>query len=153
MRKAFMQDLQRVPVQIRIRGQILRVNALVDTGNQLLDPLTGAPVIIVEYAAMASLLPIQVREVMGIGGEVNLDKMAEFTDGQFSLRLIPFTTIGKNHGMLVGFKPDEVAIQHGDQMVRRTNVVIGIYSRKLSPKGAYRALLHPDLLNASGGIN
>jgi stage II sporulation protein GA (sporulation sigma-E factor processing peptidase) len=50
--------------------------------------------------------------------------------------------------MLVGFKPDEITILTGDQKVRNSNVVVGIYSSRLSSKGAYHALVHPDLLQA-----
>jgi stage II sporulation protein GA (sporulation sigma-E factor processing peptidase) len=50
--------------------------------------------------------------------------------------------------MLIGFKPDEITVLTGDQKVRNSNVVVGIYGRRLSSRGTYHALLHPDLLQA-----
>lgn len=153
LKKTFFQDLLRVPVVIKIQGRQLKVNGLVDTGNQLVDPLTGAPVIIVEQDVLLPFLPDEARDLWSSGGELNFDKLSSLPEkGRTpSWRLIPFTTIGKHHGMLVGFKPDEITILAGDQQVRNTNVIIGIYSRRLSPRGTYRALLHPDLLHAPAG--
>lgn len=152
LQRSFLQGLLRVPVKIKIQGQEVAVNGLVDTGNQLVDPLTGAPVVIVEYEILAPFLPSQVKNMFGTGGEVDLEKLTRsFTEqGQLlPFRLIPFTTIGKHHGMLVGFRPDEICVLAGDQKIRTSHVIVGIYSRRLSPRGTYRALLHPSLLHAS----
>ncbi len=149
LRKTFLQDMLKVPVLIRLQSHEIKVDGLVDTGNQLVDPLTGAPVVIVEYDVLAPYLPPQAKSLFSGGGEADLEKVAQcFAEAGYVLpiRVIPFTTIGKRHGMLVGFKPDEIIILTGDQKVRNSNVVVGIYSRHLSPRGAYHALLHPDLL-------
>lgn len=152
LRKTFLQDLLKVPVLIKLQGHEIRVDGLVDTGNQLVDPLTGAPVIIVEYDVLAPYLPSHAKSLFPAGGEVDLEKVAQcFVEAGYNIpiRALPFTTIGKRHGMLVGFKPDEIIILTGDQKVRNSNVVVGIYSRRLSSRGTYHALLHPDLLQAS----
>jgi stage II sporulation protein GA (sporulation sigma-E factor processing peptidase) len=142
----------KVPVLIKLQGNEIRVDGLVDTGNQLVDPLTGAPVVIVEYDVLAPYLPPHTSHFFQAGGEVDLEKVAQcFAEAGYTIpiRVIPFTTIGKRHGMLVGFKPDEIIIMTGDQKVRNSNVVVGIYGRRLSPRGTYHALLHPDLLQTS----
>jgi stage II sporulation protein GA (sporulation sigma-E factor processing peptidase) len=152
VKRSLLQDLLKVRVEIQVQGKRFKVIGLVDTGNQLLDPLTGSPVIIVEYGVLKPYLPSELQEIIDTNGEVNLSKLAEAFPEQgsdFSLRLIPFTTIGKRHGMLVGFRPDEIVVFSGDERVRKTDVVIGIYNRRLSPRGAYRALLHPDLIEAA----
>lgn len=151
-RKSLLQDLLKVPVEITIHGRQLKLNGLVDTGNQLVDPVTGVPVIIVEYGVLSSYLPPWLKEIINAGGEANLSKLAEAfpEDGCTPpFRLIPFTTIGKRHGMLLGFRPDEVTVYAGDKKVRKTDVIIGIYNMRLSPRGTYRALLHPDLVQAA----
>lgn len=154
LKKTFLRDLLRVPVIIKVSGRQLKITGLVDTGNQLVDPLTGAPVVIVEHEVLAPYLPPNTRDFFGGGGELDIAKLSRSLqeDGEvLPFRLIPFTTIGKHHGMLVGFRPEEITILAGDQKIRNTNVVIGLYNRRLSPRGAYRALIHPDLLHAPAG--
>ncbi|HHW41539.1 MAG TPA: sigma-E processing peptidase SpoIIGA [Syntrophomonadaceae bacterium] len=154
LKKSFLRDLLRVPVIIKVGGRELKITGLVDTGNQLVDPLTGAPVVIVEHEVIAPYLPPNTRDLFGAGGELEVAKLSSSfrEDGEvLPFRLIPFTTIGKHHGMLVGFKPEEITILAGDQEIRNTNVVICLYNRRLSPRGAYRALIHPDLLHTPAG--
>lgn len=155
IKKNFLKELLQVPVEIKIQGKVLRLDGLVDTGNQLVDPLTGAPVIIVEQEVLRPFLPAGALNIYKSGGEPDFSRLSEGASGgghrELCFRLIPFTTIGKHHGMLVGFKADEVRVLTGDRPVSKSNVVIGIYNRRLSPRGTYRALLHPDLLQTSAG--
>lgn len=44
-------------LEIRYRGGILRLSAMVDTGNLLTDPVTGLPVIVCSRRALLPLLP------------------------------------------------------------------------------------------------
>ncbi|HBG22953.1 MAG: sigma-E processing peptidase SpoIIGA [Syntrophaceticus sp.] len=151
-KNSVLQDLLKVPIIIRIQGKELKAIGLVDTGNQLVDPLTGSPVVIVEYGILKRYLPSELQEIIDNSGEVDLSKLTEITPEEgsgFSFRLIPFTTIGKSHGMLVGFRPDEIIVLTGNESLHKTNVVIGIYNRRLSPRGAYHALLHPDLIQVA----
>lgn len=155
LKKSFLGDLLRVPVIIKFCGHELKITGLVDTGNQLVDPLTGDPVVIVEQELIAPYLPSRIKEVFANSGELELTKLVRsFSEEEKFLpfRLIPFTTIGKHHGMLLGFKPDEIKILAGDQEIRNTNVVICLYNRRLSPRGTYRALIHPDLLHSPASV-
>ena len=54
-----------VPVDIDFGADRVSVQALIDTGNRLRDPVSGNPVIIVEYGAMESALPQEVRAALG----------------------------------------------------------------------------------------
>jgi stage II sporulation protein GA (sporulation sigma-E factor processing peptidase) len=123
-----------------------------DTGNQLKDPLTQAPVVIAEYAAMEPFLPEDLKEIFGRSSELDLKTIAEeISKSAWSsrFRLIPFSSIGKHHGMLLGLRPDEVSIVVEDRKVTTRHVVVGIYNKPLCPQGSYRALLHPDLLEST----
>ena len=152
LKKSLLQDLLKVPLEITVQGRQLKIYGLVDTGNQLVDPVTGMPVIIVEYSVLSPLLPPQLKELVSGGGEFNLSKLADVVPEEGTVppfRVIPFTTIGKRHGLLIGFRPDEVTVYVGDRKIRKRDVIIGIYNMRLSPRGTYRALLHPDLLQAA----
>jgi stage II sporulation protein GA (sporulation sigma-E factor processing peptidase) len=103
-KKSVLQDLLKVPMIIRIQGKELKVTGLVDTGNQLVDPLTGSPVVIVEYGILKRYLPSELQKIIDKSGEVDLSKLTEIIpeDGsRFFFRLIPFTTIGKRQKLYV----------------------------------------------------
>lgn len=151
LRRGFLSAMFQVPVVIRFANQRLAVRALVDTGNQLRDPLTQKPVVIVEYEVLRPLLPTAITRCMEDGSEPDLGKIASELRGTpwaSRVHLVPFSSIGRPHGMLLCFRPDEVVVVTNDRMARIQDVLVGVYRHRLSPQGTYRALLHPDILQA-----
>ena len=62
------------------------------------------------------------------------------------LKLIPYSSLGKQNGMLVGIKPEYIEIENEEQIKKIENVIIGIYNKSLTKKGEYRALVGIELL-------
>ncbi|MCR4441120.1 MAG: sigma-E processing peptidase SpoIIGA [Peptococcaceae bacterium] len=124
------------------------VDALLDTGNQLLDPLTGKPVIIVEAEALKGMLPQELLEAAGSEDEVKLAGLYERLEQGWAarLRMIPFNSVGRERGLLVGLRPDYIEIKCGNRVSICREVVIGLVGNCLTREGKYRALLHPFLL-------
>jgi len=154
LRRSFLSSFFQVPVIIRFGEKRLAVRALVDTGNQLRDPLTHRPVVVVEYEVLRPLLPPALRRGLEAGEEPDLGRLAQDLKGTpwaTRIHLVPFTSIGRAHGVLVCFRPDEVVVVTGGRLVRVKDILVGIYRQRLSPQGNYRALLHPDILQAAIG--
>lgn len=64
-------------------------------------------------------------------------------------RIIPFRSLGRDNGMLVGFKPDEIIIFDSERKIQSGNIIVAIYSKNLSGDGEYSALIHPEMLKES----
>ncbi|WP_416197835.1 MAG: sigma-E processing peptidase SpoIIGA [Sporanaerobacter sp.] len=139
-------------VIINLNEKKAEIVALVDTGNSLKEPISQNPVIIVEFHAIKELLPKKVQDVFIANKELNLDLdtisnvMVE-VNNEIKLRVIPFKSIGKEYGILLGFKPDKIIIDNErcEKKVKE-NVLIGIYNNKLSRDDNYMALLNPEIL-------
>lgn len=142
-------DLLCLPAEIVFGRERVVVQALLDTGNQLRDPLSRSPVMIVEYEVLRPVLPVEVRDLFERPGEPDLDLVAENlgdSPWRARFRVIPFASLGSRHGLLLGFRPDEIIVHGRGQAMGTSNVIIGIYNHSLCPEGSYRALLHPDIL-------
>ncbi|WP_258359339.1 sigma-E processing peptidase SpoIIGA [Moorella sulfitireducens (nom. illeg.)] len=154
-KKNLWQQVLRLPVIITFAGRQRALKALVDTGNSLRDPLTSRPVIIVEYSALKGILPEEIIRHFSSNGDTDLESLLQSLAGSpwaSRLHLVPYHSLGQSHGMLLGFRPDEVIVITNERMVKIKNVIVGLYREKLSTEGSYRALLHPDLLQASIGV-
>ncbi len=138
----------RVPLKVMFGDAHFEVEALVDTGNQLQDPFTQLPVVVVEYGVIKGFLPDQVHPYFEDSGADLTRILVELLDDFWvtRFRVIPFSSIGKENGMLLGFRPDQIQVRKGEDVVTKSDVLIGIYNNKLSPEGNYRALLHPEIL-------
>lgn len=144
-------DLFHVPLKVSFGEAEVQVDALIDTGNQLQDPLSQIPVIVVEYNVLRSLFPREVQNAFEYNKNPDLmmvlDSLAE-TPWSARFRVIPFTSLGRENGLLIGFRPDRIEVRSGVKHICTKNVIVGVYCHELSPEGSYRALLHPDVLGS-----
>lgn len=101
-----------VTLGLTCEGRAVRVPALVDTGNQLRDPLTGTAVVVVEEAAVASLLPQDLRAAVTGGDDIIAWARAASACGWHDrLRIVPFASVGRERGFLAGFRPDALWLE------------------------------------------
>ncbi len=138
-----------VKVEISFDKKQLCLDALVDTGNALKDPITNAPVMITDYSSMRELLPDDVQKIFEQSGENDLNAIAEImsiSKWATRFRIIPFKSLGRENGMLIGFKPDVVTISDNDKRIQLNNIIIAIYRKNLSKDGEYNALVHPEMI-------
>jgi len=130
-------------IKIFFNGSEIVLNGLVDTGNTLCEPISGSPVIVAEFGEIKDCLPEKVTAVIMNNEEHDLPKLLEsFSGSCFSerVRFIPFSGIGRENGIIIGFRPDKTEIGADEK-----NAVIGIYNHKLSKHGDYCALINPVL--------
>ncbi len=141
---------------IHMSSKAINIKALVDTGNSLTDPISKTPVIIAEYCAISELLPIELQSLFEQHRESNLNLISSImasTDWVTRFRVIPFKSLGKENGMLIGFKPDEVYLIENSKRLLIKSAIIGIYNSKLSNKNEYSALIHPDVFCIEGNAS
>lgn len=137
-----------VPVRIVFEKMGVGIEALIDTGNSLSDPLSGMPVIVVEFAAIKKILPVEIFNLFDQSMENDLVAVMNVISNSswFSrFRIIPFTSLGKENGVLIGFKPDYIEIGDGEKKKGISNVIVGIYNKSLSKDNNYNALVGLEL--------
>lgn len=93
-----------VPIAIRHGGQTVTLTALVDTGNTLRDPVSGKPVLVVDAAVAARLLPLSREQLTHPIETLASAKLP-------GLRLIPYTAVGQNAGLLLAIRADRVEVE------------------------------------------
>ena len=135
-------------MKITMNSKQIYVNAIIDTGNFLKDPISKSPVVVVEKGALCGKIDAEVLDSLDniISGEyISIDEQIP------KIRLIPFTSLGRENGILVGMKADAVKINYDGREIYVKNVIIGIYNGKLSKNNRYAALIGLELLEYEGG--
>lgn len=112
-------------VEVAQQGRKLTLKALLDTGNGLREPISGRPVSIIERDVYDNLCHQTIQE---------------------RYRVIPYHSIGKEHGILQGTEVDELIIWREDEPYVQKKAVIALYEGKLSGNGSYQMILHTGLL-------
>ena len=142
-------------IEIKLQEKRLKVKAMLDTGNLLKDPISKMPVIVVEKEQLYSLLPIQLLDHIEewIGGDEEFLNQIEEKELIARFRIIPFSSVGKQNGLMLGFKADQVKIEKEEGTQIRKNVIIGIFNQNLSRDKRYSALIGLDLLEERSESN
>ena len=135
-------------VEVELNNKKIKTRAMIDTGNLLKEPITNTPVIVLEHTLLYECVPKEILDNLEsiLGGE--LVKIPEEIRNEYisRLKLIPFASLGKQNGMLVGIKADSLKIIQDDQEKENKNVIVGIYNKSLTKRGEYRALIGMDLV-------
>ncbi len=139
--------LLKYPVSIRFGELVCQGEGFLDTGNGLRDPLTQRPIVVAEYALLKACLPEDFKLAM----ENNLDENERLEAVSMSswanrMRLIPFSSIGKKNGLLIGLRCDEIIVELGKRQLQHKNLVVGIYPHKLSAEDNYQLLIPSEVV-------
>ena len=101
-RRAKLPDQPQAEVRVRLGGRECRFMALLDSGNRLFDPATGAAVMLACPHALEALFP---------GVDLGLDAVSLAAQpalaGRF--RLIPYRAVGAS-GLLPVFRPEALSV-------------------------------------------
>lgn len=136
-------------LEIFFNDKQVKSKAMIDTGNMLKDPISRLPVIVVEKDILYDVIPYQILDNLEkiTGGEVNSEIYKEENVEYISkFRVIPFSSLGRQNGLLLGFKADKIIINIDENEQEIKNIIIGIYDKKLSRNDKYNALLGLDVL-------
>lgn len=139
-------------VELHYQEKIHRTKGFVDSGNCLYDPIFKKPVIIIENTLLEYLLAPELRQE--IETIKNNMEGKETGDVQFNmenikrlnLRIIPFQSIGKPQGIMLGLVLDKVFIHKEKVTLCSEKVTAAISENHLSVKDEYHIILHKELL-------
>lgn len=138
-----------IEIEIINNGKTHKVMALYDTGNLLKEPITQKDVIIVEKS-----------ELYDICDNNFLDSIKDILNGKwigdensnYKFCLIPFSSLGNENGILIGFKPDYIKVNIEEEIFKN-EVFVGIYDGKLTNNNLYTSLIGLNILNREESIN
>ena len=132
---------------IKIKDKELTTKVMLDTGNMLKDPISNMPVVLVEKSILYPILPKELLEnsknILGGDFKENEDINNEY---RTRLRIIPFTSVGKQNGMMLGIKVDEIKIITDVDEVINDNAIVCVYEKEFSKRKKYFGLIGIDLL-------
>ncbi|RDU38493.1 sigma-E processing peptidase SpoIIGA [Neobacillus piezotolerans] len=142
---------QLVKVQIAINGESFSFTGLVDSGNQLYDPLSRLPVMFASVKKCIAALPPALQaastepEAVMQGGNL-LD-----ADWAHRIRIVPYSVIGQENKLVLAIKPDMVEITQGGQTFRTNKALVSFTLQELSSDGSFECIVHPKMLTGAPG--
>ncbi|WP_409275555.1 sigma-E processing peptidase SpoIIGA [Neobacillus sp. SCS-31] len=142
---------QLVNVIITINGESLYFTGLIDSGNQLYDPITRLPVMFASVKKTIGTLPPPLVAASAdpesvIYGDKPLD-----SEWGHRVRIVPYSVVGEENRLVLAIKPDMVAITQGEQTFRTNKVLVSFTLQELSSDGSFECIVHPKMLTGVPG--
>ena len=101
------------------------VDALLDTGNSLVEPISGKPVAVLEESAFLELFSGKYPELY---------------------RVIPYRSVGKANGILQGYLLKGMIVEVQGVKKECKDIYVAVSSELISEKNSYRMILNPHML-------
>lgn len=136
---------QRYDISIKLNGQEKKTIGHVDSGNHLIDTLSGKPVIVCDEAYLQQFFRAEewqaIREMV----------IAEDFSGlpppiQEKISIVPYQGVGGESKYMYTFKIEGLTIELEEEKLFTNHVLVGIQLKSLMADQSYHCLLHPDVL-------
>ncbi|SFL59018.1 sigma-E processing peptidase SpoIIGA [Salibacterium qingdaonense] len=135
-------------VILEIDGQRWEASALVDTGNQLKDPLSGTPVMVVELQLFASILPEEEystwKKIMESGA---VGKLEDFRIWKQRWKVIPYRSAGQEMKWMFALRPDGVYLK--EKQHESVPLLVGVDPYPLSGTNDFQMIIPAEALPES----
>ncbi len=112
-------------VKLQGNGPAVEVRALLDSGNSLVEPISGKPVCILDRSVFEKLW--------------EKGKPDHF-------RAIPYHSLGRTAGILAGYLIPKMEIDLDGTVKSRRNVYVGVSEERIAAGGGYEMILNPGVL-------
>lgn len=122
-----------------------------DSGNQLIDPLTKYPVIICDEPFLKQWFTKDDWQTLKqLSVSLNPEMIPKQWKGK--INFIPYRGVDGKNQIIIAIKPDEVIVLSNGEEISTKAVFIGIQFSTLSEDGSYHCLLHPKLFQRKKSI-
>lgn len=122
-------------VELTLGGKSVTLTALEDTGNEMLDPVSGEGVIVVWVGALRGILPQYCSDKLTEDPISAYEQLACTGPLSGKLRLVPYSCVNGS-AVMVCLRPDSLSVDG-----KRSCALVGISRTRLSGDGKYDAVI------------
>lgn len=136
---------QMYPITIQIDSKCYSTTGYIDSGNQLIDPISKKPVIIGDEQFVSKWFSMEDWELLKNAHEnMDFDKIPN--EWKKRIQIVPFQGVGGNREFMLAIKPDQLIIYYENEKITTNKLLIGIQFAELTKDQSYHCLLHPQII-------
>lgn len=135
-------------VTIKINDKQFKTNGFIDSGNQLIDPVTRVPVVICDEHFLKQFFNEAEWELLKKAYH-SLD--VELIPKRWRQRtfVVPFKGVAGSSNILFAIKPDVLTVHYDGKTLMTKRVLIGVQFSQLTDDLQYHCLLHPNIVHTA----
>ena len=136
---------QLCPVTIQLKSKSHSTTGYIDSGNQLVDPITKKPVIICDESFLRQWFSDNEWEMLKVAHtDMDVNKIPNEWEGR--IHFVPFQGVEGKSDLLIAIRPDRLIVYYYDKKIVTKKVLIGIQFASLTKDMTYHCLLQPEII-------
>lgn len=135
-----------VQVLIVIEEKEYRFIGLIDSGNQLYDPISKMPVMFISIKDRLEQFPQEIIKIAGNPEELILGNESIGGEWEHKMRVIPCKVVGQEHQLIIAFKPDRIVLEKENEIIEAERGLVSFSLQQLSADDAFQCIVHPKML-------
>lgn len=135
-----------VKVSIESFGEHFLFTGLVDSGNQLYDPISKVPVMFVSIKNQFEKIPASIIKLAEDPELILTDDSSIPVEFENKLRIIPAKVVGQEHQIIVAIKPEKISIEVEGETIKVEKGLISFTMQQLSADDTFQCIVHPKML-------
>lgn len=124
-------------IEVQFVDKTAVFTALTDTGNELYDPVSGLPVMVIGKREVEKLLPPVLSDALVESPAAFMEALPFFSPLQTRFRLVPYAAVGQRAALLPVFRPDSLKID-GKPV---HDLLVGLAPNEICGTGDFSAVL------------
>ena len=146
MESSFVLHTGIVDVVIKMKEYSFACKGLIDTGNQLYEPITNNPVMILSISSQTDNIPDDVLQLLN--EPVKTEKLSDYMESSWGerLRVIPYKVVGQEQQLMLAFRPDSIHISADEKAGYVQKGIVALSVQTLSHDGMYECIVHPRMM-------
>ncbi|ASK63578.1 sigma-E processing peptidase SpoIIGA [Virgibacillus phasianinus] len=133
------------PTTLEINNKAISTTGYIDSGNQLVDPLTKSPVVICDEPFLKQWFSEDEWEAITKASDLlDFDAVPKKWEGR--IHIVPFQGVNGKSSYMLAIKPDHIKIQYDEREIMTNKLLIGIQFSDLTKDQRYHCLLHPQII-------
>lgn len=132
-------------VTVEWNGRSAHCKGLVDSGNQLIDPVSRRMVFLADTFVWNQFFTKDELDLLEVDNVLtSMDKLPE--EVQSSIRLVPYQAAGVSGKLLVTLLVDKISVRTSEGDLEMKHPLLGVQHQDLTHDRLYQMLIHPHLM-------
>lgn len=137
---------QIIDVIFQVGGKEFSIKGLVDSGNQVYDPISRLPVMFVSLKNIEKDMPAEIIRLTDQPEAIIYGSQPIAPEWESKMRIIPYKVVGKDHQLLIAVKPDSLFLKKEQEVIAVEKGLISFTNQVLSAEGIFDCIVHPKML-------
>lgn len=138
-----------IQVKVVINEIEYRFKGLIDSGNQLYDPISKMPVMFISIKDRLEEFPDEIIKIAGSPEDIIMGNESIGGEWEHKMRVIPCKVVGQEHQLIIAYKPDRIVLEKDNEIIEAEKGLVSFSLQQLSADDAFQCIVHPKMLTGA----